>query len=130
MWTFDITPVSCCIVAGDRYDEAPRKTTSDSNLGEIDDWNDGKKSVVDEAVDKGKDIWNRIRGRGGPDETVDYRFGEHCFVCGIATGLFLIRGGGCCNVTWKELWNRVCRPFFNSMRFCPCFYVLSNLLKT
>ncbi|KAH3789297.1 clathrin interactor 1-like isoform X2 [Dreissena polymorpha] len=55
----------------DRYDEAPRKNT-ESHLGEIDDWNDGKKSVVDEAVDKGKDIWNRIRGIAGPDETVDY----------------------------------------------------------
>lgn len=56
---------------GDRYDEFPRKT--EGQLGEIDDWNDGKKSVVDEAVDKVKDLWNKAHGRQVPDETVDFR---------------------------------------------------------
>lgn len=59
------------VVLGDRYDEYPRK--SESRLGEIDDWNDGKKSVVDEAVGKVKDLWNKAHGRTAPDETVDFR---------------------------------------------------------
>ncbi|KAL4232150.1 Clathrin interactor 1 [Mactra antiquata] len=54
----------------DRYDEKPR--SRDDRLGEIDEWNDGKKSVVEDAVDKVKDLWNRAHGRQAPDETVDY----------------------------------------------------------
>ena len=54
---------------GDRYDENPRKTGN--RLDEIDDWNDGKKSVVEDAVGKVKDLWNRAHGRRGADETVD-----------------------------------------------------------
>lgn len=57
--------------SGDRYDEKPRM--KDDRLGEIDEWNDGKKSVVEDAVDKVKDLWNRAHGRQAPDETVDYR---------------------------------------------------------
>ncbi|XP_052771778.1 clathrin interactor 1-like isoform X2 [Mya arenaria] len=54
----------------DRYDENPRK--KEGRLGEIDDWNDGKRSVVDGAVGKVKEIWNKTRGMNSPDETVDY----------------------------------------------------------
>lgn len=53
----------------DRYDEQPRKR---GELDEIDDWQDGKKSVVEDAVDKVKDLWNRAHGRQNPEETVDY----------------------------------------------------------
>ncbi|WAR20856.1 EPN4-like protein [Mya arenaria] len=51
----------------DRYDENPRK--KEGRLGEIDDWNDGKRSVVDGAVGKVKEIWNKTRGMNSPDET-------------------------------------------------------------
>jgi len=61
-----------CHNPGDRYDENPRPR-NEGNLGEIDDWNDGKKSVLDEAVGKAKEIWNKTRGISSPDETVDYR---------------------------------------------------------
>ncbi|XP_045188906.2 clathrin interactor 1-like isoform X3 [Mercenaria mercenaria] len=54
----------------DRYDEKPR--SKEDRLGEIDEWQDGKKSVVEDAVDKVKDLWNRAHGRRAPDETVDY----------------------------------------------------------
>ncbi|XP_060574552.1 clathrin interactor 1-like isoform X7 [Ruditapes philippinarum] len=54
----------------DRYDEKPR--TRNDQLGEIDEWQDGKKSVVEDAVDKVKDLWNRAHGRQAPDETIDY----------------------------------------------------------
>ena len=55
--------------SGDRYDENPSsKKYSGEQLDEIDDWNDGKKSVVNEAVDKVKDLWNRAHGRRGLDD--------------------------------------------------------------
>lgn len=60
----------------DRYDEEPsytRKSSSSGNkLDEIDDWDNGKKTIAGEAVDKVKDLWNRVHGRRGPDDIVDY----------------------------------------------------------
>ena len=53
-----------CHVAGDRYEEGPRS----SQMSNIDDWSDNRKSVVGEVVDKAKDLWNRASGRRGPDK--------------------------------------------------------------
>ncbi|GFR93193.1 clathrin interactor 1 [Elysia marginata] len=56
----------------DRYDEEPRgyrDRVANSKLDEIDDWDNGRKSVVSEAIDKAKDLWNRAQGRQYPDET-------------------------------------------------------------
>ncbi|KAL3863336.1 hypothetical protein ACJMK2_005096 [Sinanodonta woodiana] len=53
----------------DRYDEEPRKR---EQLDEIDEWNNGKKSVVDEAVGKVKDLWNRAHGRRTVDDVAEY----------------------------------------------------------
>ena len=59
-------------VVGDRYDEEPRgyrDRVANSKLDEIDDWDNGRKSVVSEAIDKAKDLWNRAQGRQYPDDT-------------------------------------------------------------
>ncbi|KAK3758033.1 hypothetical protein RRG08_006614 [Elysia crispata] len=61
----------------DRYDEEPRgyrDRVANSKLDEIDDWDNGRKSVVSEAIDKAKDLWNRAQGRQYPDDT--YGYGE------------------------------------------------------
>ena len=76
LWIIFITPsylelwFTCYL--GDRYDEQPSSKNT-SQLDEIDDWNDGKKSVVNEAVDKVKDLWNKAHGRKGIDED-SYRY--------------------------------------------------------
>ncbi|XP_076461977.1 clathrin interactor 1-like [Babylonia areolata] len=49
----------------DRYDEEPHR--SGRRMDDV-DWNSGKKSVVGEALDKAKDLWNRASGRRGPDK--------------------------------------------------------------
>ena len=41
-------------------------------MDEIDDWSNGKKSVVGEAIDKAKDLWNRTTGRHGPEKYDQY----------------------------------------------------------
>lgn len=60
----------------DRYDEEPRgyrdRVANSSKLDEIDDWDNGRKSVVSEAIDKAKDLWNRAQGRQYPDDTYGY----------------------------------------------------------
>ncbi|KAL5016921.1 hypothetical protein ScPMuIL_006510 [Solemya velum] len=60
----------------DRYDEEPTRTNSSSpkhhNLDEIDDWDKGKKSIATEAVDKVKDLWQRVHGKRTADDVVDY----------------------------------------------------------
>ncbi|GFO44798.1 clathrin interactor 1 [Plakobranchus ocellatus] len=56
----------------DRYDEEPRSYRDrGQNLDEIDDWDNGRKSVVSEAIDKAKDFWNRAQGRQYPDDVND-----------------------------------------------------------
>ncbi|XP_065924449.1 clathrin interactor 1 isoform X5 [Magallana gigas] len=82
----------------DRYDEEPASTgggggggnvssnsgRSKYRLDEIDDWETGNKSIATEAVDKVKGLWNKVQGRRGPDDIVDYRYykpsslTEHC----------------------------------------------------
>lgn len=52
----------------DRYDEQPKK----GGLDDIDDFDSGHKNIAEEAVDKVKDLVNRVRGRQGPDDIVDY----------------------------------------------------------
>merc|ERR1719483_1670475 len=37
-------------------------------MEEIGDWQDGKKNVVTEAMDKAKDLWNKAQGRQAPDD--------------------------------------------------------------
>ncbi|XP_025093392.1 clathrin interactor 1-like isoform X3 [Pomacea canaliculata] len=49
----------------DRYDEEPRRGR---RMEEIEEWDHGKKSVVGEAIDKAKDLWQRASGRRGPDK--------------------------------------------------------------
>ncbi|XP_013083368.2 clathrin interactor 1-like isoform X2 [Biomphalaria glabrata] len=58
----------------DRYDEEPRsyREKSGNQMEEIEDWDNGKKSVVSGAIDKAKDLWNRAQGRQAPDEMYDY----------------------------------------------------------
>lgn len=70
----------------DRYDEEPASTggggggssvsstsgRSKYKLDEIDDWETGNKSIATEAVDKVKGLWNKVQGRRGPDDIVDY----------------------------------------------------------
>ncbi|XP_065924452.1 clathrin interactor 1 isoform X8 [Magallana gigas] len=72
----------------DRYDEEPASTgggggggnvssnsgRSKYRLDEIDDWETGNKSIATEAVDKVKGLWNKVQGRRGPDDIVDYRY--------------------------------------------------------
>ncbi|KAK3095229.1 hypothetical protein FSP39_011892 [Pinctada imbricata] len=53
----------------DRYDENPR---SENNMEEIDDWDSGRKTIASEAVDKVKGLWNKVQGKKGPDDIVDY----------------------------------------------------------
>ena len=60
---------------GDRYDEAPRRR----GLDEIDDFDTGHKNIAEEAVGKVKDLVNRVRGRHGPDDIVDYRYNSHLY---------------------------------------------------
>ncbi|KAK7110481.1 hypothetical protein V1264_014346 [Littorina saxatilis] len=47
----------------DRYEEEPVRRGTGRRMDEIDNWTDGKKSVVGEAIDKAKDLWNRASGR-------------------------------------------------------------------
>lgn len=72
----------------DRYDEEPASTggggggggssvssssgRSKYRLDDIDDWETGNKSIATEAVDKVKGLWNKVQGRRGPDDIVDY----------------------------------------------------------
>ncbi|XP_056005946.1 clathrin interactor 1-like isoform X33 [Ostrea edulis] len=59
----------------DKYDEEPSSVgggRSNHNLDEIDDWDSGNKSIASEAVDKVKGLWNKVQGRRGPDDIVDY----------------------------------------------------------
>ena len=58
--------------SGDRYDEQP-SVKKDGQMDEIDEWDNGKKNVVNEAVDKVKDLWNRAHGRKGIDDNDSYR---------------------------------------------------------
>lgn len=71
---------------GDRYDEDPVSTgggggsSGGSSVGrpkfkldEIEDWDSGNKSIATEAVDKVKGLWNKVQGRRGPEDIVDYR---------------------------------------------------------
>ena len=60
---------------GDRYDEAPKRR----GLDEIDDFDTGHKNIAEEAVGKVKDLVNRVRGRHGPDDIVDYRYNSHLY---------------------------------------------------
>ncbi|KAL8609409.1 hypothetical protein ACOMHN_019898 [Nucella lapillus] len=48
----------------DRYDEEPHRARRMEDV----EWSSGKKSVVGEAIDKAKDLWNRASGRRGPDK--------------------------------------------------------------
>lgn len=71
---------------GDRYDEDPVSTGGGGGssggssggrpkfkLDEIEDWDSGNKSIATEAVDKVKGLWNKVQGRRGPEDIVDYR---------------------------------------------------------
>ncbi|RUS75093.1 hypothetical protein EGW08_017147, partial [Elysia chlorotica] len=62
----------------DRYDEEPRgyrdRAANSKTMDEIDDWDNGRKSVVSEAIDKAKDFWNRAQGKQYPDDM--YGYGE------------------------------------------------------
>ncbi|XP_046551423.1 clathrin interactor 1-like [Haliotis rubra] len=53
----------------DRYEEEPRRT---KKLDDIDDWGGGKKSIANEAVDRVKDVWNKVTGRRGGAEAPDF----------------------------------------------------------
>lgn len=72
----------------DRYDEEPssRRERSDrsersdkSGMEEIGDWQDGKKNVVTEAMDKAKDLWNKAQGRQGPDDKYEFKDNDEEF---------------------------------------------------
>ena len=60
---------------GDRYDEEPSRyddiprDRSRGQLNDIDEWNDGRKNIAEEALGKVKDFWNKARGF---DEPPDY----------------------------------------------------------
>ena len=63
--------------SGDRYDEEPRAGSGGGGggggggrrMGDIGEWTDGRpKSMVGEALDKAKDLWNRVSDRRGPDK--------------------------------------------------------------
>nr|XP_022287504.1 clathrin interactor 1-like isoform X4 [Crassostrea virginica] len=69
----------------DRYDEDPVSTGGGGGssvgssvgrpkfkLDEIEDWDSGNKSIATEAVDKVKGLWNKVQGRRGPEDIVDY----------------------------------------------------------
>ena len=62
-------------VLGDRYDEEPSRyddiprDRSRGQLNDIDEWNDGRKNIAEEALGKVKDFWNKARGF---DEPPDY----------------------------------------------------------
>ena len=51
-----------------RYDDIPRDR-SRGQLNDIDEWNDGRKNIAEEALGKVKDFWNKARGF---DEPPDY----------------------------------------------------------
>ncbi|XP_033757753.1 clathrin interactor 1-like isoform X4 [Pecten maximus] len=53
----------------DRYDEEPSKR---DRMDEIEEWDSGRKTMAGEAVDKVKGLWNKVQGRKGPDDVVDY----------------------------------------------------------
>ncbi|XP_070211826.1 clathrin interactor 1-like isoform X9 [Littorina saxatilis] len=57
----------------DRYEEEPVRRGTGRRMDEIDNWTDGKKSVVGEAIDKAKDLWNRASGR---HEKYGYEFDD------------------------------------------------------
>lgn len=48
-------------------------------MDEIDDFDTGRKSITEEAVDKVKGLWNKVQGRHGPDDIVDYRYSYTVF---------------------------------------------------
>jgi len=54
----------------DRYDEEPRshRERSRGGMEEIGDWDNGRKNVMSEAMDKAKDLWNKAQGRHAPDD--------------------------------------------------------------
>ncbi|VDI67857.1 Hypothetical predicted protein [Mytilus galloprovincialis] len=56
----------------DRYEEKPKRKDQDGSMDEIDDFDTGRKSITEEAVDKVKGLWNKVQGRHGPDDIVDY----------------------------------------------------------
>ncbi|XP_021357829.1 clathrin interactor 1-like isoform X3 [Mizuhopecten yessoensis] len=53
----------------DRYDEEP---SNRDKMDEIEEWDSGRKTMAGEAVDKVKGLWNKVQGRKGPDDVVDY----------------------------------------------------------
>ncbi|XP_069139988.1 clathrin interactor 1-like isoform X2 [Argopecten irradians] len=53
----------------DRYDEEPSRR---DRMDEIEEWDSGRKTMAGEAVDKVKGLWNKVQGRKGPDDVVDY----------------------------------------------------------
>ena len=40
-------------------------------MDEIEDWDSGRKSVVDNALDRVKDVWNRAQGKQNVDDMYD-----------------------------------------------------------
>ena len=62
------------LLLGDRYGEDPKPNNNysdkQSELDEIDEWDNGKKSVAQEVLGKAKEIWNKTTG--GYDETEEY----------------------------------------------------------
>ena len=76
MWWFNVHESDCCVFAGDRYDENPTavsRNSSRNKMDEIEEWDSGKKTIADEVTDKVKGLWNKVQGRRGPDDIVDYR---------------------------------------------------------
>lgn len=62
-------------------------------MEEIDDWDTGKKSVVGEAIDKAKDLWNRAQGKYPANIYDQYAFTCHASIgiwCNIGFLLFQV----------------------------------------
>lgn len=57
-------------------------------MDEIDDFDTGRKSITEEAVDKVKGLWNKVQGRHGPDDIVDYRYSYTVFFFLLFPGTF------------------------------------------
>lgn len=98
---------------GDKYDEEPSSVgggRSNHNLDEIDDWDSGNKSIASEAVDKVKGLWNKVQGRRGPDDIVDYRWGIQVNIMIYAYNNMLLK----CNI-WAT--QRKSFSFLNENRF-------------
>jgi hypothetical protein len=62
----------------DRYDEEPQNyhERGQKQMGEIDEWETGKKSVVSGAIDKAKDLWSRAQSKLQPENMYDQE-GSH-----------------------------------------------------